>query len=313
MTFMHSLTAALRVVMEYLRPRAARLRTVAPERLLLLAALLFVAVLWWWAYAVQPRPLRVVVFAVGKGDAILIQAPGDRAVLIDGGSSNLPRVGEQVLAPNLSLQGIHQLDAVIATHPDSDHVNGLSAVFDAMPVRRFLCPWRSADNACYQQLCAQAAARGIPRHTLRAGDRINLGPEVRLRVLAPENVPPSDDADTNNASLVCLLEYRHARMLLTGDLETAGEEALLQRHVDLHADILKVAHHGSRNGSGDAFLAAVRPTWAVISAPGTAEHPHRETLARLQRHGIHVLRTDVQGQLILTTDGDGWRIHPYRQ
>ncbi|HEY3378561.1 MAG TPA: ComEC/Rec2 family competence protein [Armatimonadota bacterium] len=300
----------------YLTSWLARLRAIAPERYLLLVCLAVAIAAWACAASMLPRPLEVTAFDVGKGDAFLIRSPSGRTVLIDGGSSSVPGVGAHVLAPNLLLHHVRRLDAIILTHPDSDHVNGLADVVAALPVGMILDPELPSEGTEYRRLMELARDKAIPCYRVRAGARINLSAHTTLQVLAPvDPLLSGTTSDSNNNSVVCLLQYGQARMLFTGDLEHAGEEALLARAPDLHADVLKVAHHGSRNGSCAAFLDAVRPSLAVISCPGgeMSEHPHRETLARLRERQISIARTDVGGELRLTTWGNGWRITPFRR
>lgn len=304
-------------MVERLKEWISWLRKIAPERYLLLALLACAVLLWTWACFALPRPLEVTAYAVGKGDAFLIRAPSGRTVLIDGGSSDVPDVGERLLVPNLMLQHIRRLDAIIITHPDSDHLNGLASVLEAIPVGMLLDPeLPGSEGTAYQQLLETAKQRHVPRYRLRAGARINLGNRAQLRILAPgRDLLGGTTSDANNNSVVCRLEYRRASMLFTGDLEMEGEQAVLEAQRDLHADILKVAHHGSRTGTSDAFLDAVRPAWAVISAPGgeRGEHPHLETLSRLRARQITILRTDVSGQIRLRTFGNGWHVTTYRR
>jgi len=225
-------------------------------------------------------------------------------------------MGERVLAPNLLLLGVHRLDAIIVTHPDADHVNGLPAVIAAVPVKRLLDTGYAEGGTVYQQVVDICAQRRIPRITIRAGQRLNLGDGARLHILAPEaTFLHNTAADTNNNSLVCLLEFGGTRMLFTGDLEHAGETALLARRYDLRADILTVAHHGSRNGTSDALLDAVCPKQAIISSRGDqfGQHPHPETLRRLSARDIRIWRTDLQGQIRLSSDGRQWQSTTFRR
>ena len=302
--------------MDRLRTLLTWLRKIPPERYLLLALLLLAGALWWWAAVLLPRPLAVTAFAVGKGDAFLIRAPGGRTVLIDGGSSDIPNVGPQLLVPNLMLEHVRRLDAIMLTHPDSDHINGLPAVMEAMPVGMLLDPeLPQTEGTEYQQVLETATRRQIPHYRLRAGMTVDLGAGATLRILAPgETLMSGTVSDTNNNCVVCLLAYRQSTMLFTGDLETPGEQSLLANQPDLHADILKVAHHGSRNGTTDAFLDAVHPSIALISCPGGTQssHPHAETLARLRAHHVQILRTDVSGQIRLSTYGHGWQTTTFR-
>lgn len=294
----------------------ARIRQIAPERFLLIALALVAVGLWIFAVTARPQPVEVIAFAVGKGDALLIREPAGRTVLIDGGSSDIPDVGKRVLVPNLFLHHVRQLDAIIISHPDSDHVNGLAEIIQAVPVKMILDPEIPSESAPYQQVIELAEQQGIPRYRIRAGDRLHLSKRTMLRVLAPgETLLGGVQPDTNNNSVVCMLECRRARMLFTGDLEAEGEQALLAQQLDLRADVLKIAHHGSRNGTSEDFLTAVNPYNAVICCPGGNEHPHADVLARLRAHGTRILRTDVYGQMRLTTDGVEWQVstvHPGR-
>ncbi|HOF87496.1 MAG TPA: ComEC/Rec2 family competence protein, partial [Armatimonadota bacterium] len=289
-----------------------RIRTVAPERYVLLGLLLAAAALWTAILLLPPPALEVTAFAVGEGDALLIRAPSGRALLIDGGSRTLPDVGARVLAPNLLLAGVRKLDAILITHPDSDHINALPAVLNTLPVDMLLDPDLPCETDTYRRLLAKAEQKRVPRYRVRAGDTLNLGSGVQLRILAPAEQLVGGGEDNEN-SVVCLLEMKNARMLFTGDLEGAGETALLERGADVRADVLKVAHHGSRNATSEAFLAAVDPTWALISTRGDASRDLAPVMARLRKRGVQVLRTDAHGQIRLRTDGQRWRVTTFLQ
>jgi len=292
----------------------ARLRRVAPERLLLIVLALIALGLWWWAVRMLPRPLEVTALSVGDGDAYLIRAPSGRCIMLDGGSRSRTDIGVEVLVPNLLLLGVRRLDAVIISHPDADHLNGLPDVIDALPVARVLDPDIPNDNTGYQQVVEMCKAKGIPRYPLRAGQQITLDRQTRLRVLAPgPQLLSGTSSDTNNNSLVCMLEFGRSRMLLTGDLEAEGEALLLSRSRDLRADVLTAAHHGSRTGTSEALLDAVQPRIVIISSSGSEDHPHLQTLRRLREHGVSILRTDVHGRIRLRSDGKTWRVATLRK
>lgn len=291
------------------------LRARPPEHLLLMVLAVLAVGLWWSAISLLPRPLEVVGLAVGDGDAWLIRTPSGRCVLWDGGSRSMSDVGERVLVPNLLLLGVHRLDAIIATHPDSDHVNGLPAIIDALPVARLLDPAQPDESTAFRQVTDLCLAKGIPRFPLRAGDVVHLDRHTRLRILAPGPVLlTGTNSDTNNNCLVAVLEYRGVRMLFTGDLEAEGEQALFARKPDLRAQVMTVAHHGSHTGTTGVLLDAVHPELACISARGdlAGRHPDPGVLARLRARGIAVLRTDVHGQLRLRSDGRQWSYTTYR-
>lgn len=301
--------------MNNVRKFLVRIRKIAPEQYVLALLLLVAVLLWLLVYLQSPRPLAVIAFTVGKGDALLLRGPAGETVLLDGGSSDIPQLGERYLVPSLLLNHISSLDAIIITHPDSDHINALPAVLDAMPVKRIFSNGQSNESSVFQLMVLLAKRKGIPWVNLREGDRLHLGNEVTLNVLAPTIATlTAFPTDTNNNSVVCALHYRQTSMLFTGDIAATGEETLLASGEPLQVDILKVPHHGSRFGSSNAFLTAVAPKMAVISCPGgeQGEHPSKDTVARLRAHNIDVLRTDVAGEIYLTSNGTRWQVHTYR-
>jgi competence protein ComEC len=154
---------------------------------------------------------------------------------------------------------------------------------------------------------ARLAEAGVPRHAVRAGDRLDLGDGIVLEVLhPPEQFMTGTDSDGNNNSLVLRLTWGDAEFLLTGDIEAEAEKLLLGSAQDLSADLLKIAHHGSGGSSSSEFLSAVAPAYAVISvgADNRFGHPDEAVLERLADLGYAtVLRTDEEGTVEFTTDG----------
>lgn len=283
----------------------------------MLGLLIIAVALGGTVYAAWPRPLTITALAVGDGDCLLVRTPAGRTLLIDGGSRSQYDVGEQVIVPNLCLLGVKRLDAVIITHADSDHVNGLPAVLRAVPVGMLIHPDMPEAVGAYQHLLATAQEAKIPCRVARRGARLRLDDDVTFEILHPRAALLENTVSDENAnSLVGMLQYRKTRMLCTGDLTLEGEQALLATRDHLQADVLKVAHHGSRGSTSDAWLERVHPRYALISGQGTdgrpgttAEHPHPELLARLRRHHVTMYRTDMQGCVTLRTDGRQWRMH----
>lgn len=227
--------------------------------------------------------LRVTVLDVGQGDAIVIEAPDGRTVLIDAGPGGPFRldVGERVVAPFLWNRGILALAGALVTHEDADHAGGMPAVRRLLRVRGECTPAALAAGPC--------ALGG-----------------ARLTRLVPRALPPAGrPRRANEASLVLRLDYGRFALLLVGDLEAAGEAALVDAGLPLAATVLKVGHHGARTSTTAGFLDAVRPTVAVISvgARNPYGHPDAGVLARLAAAGARVWRTDRHGAVILETDG----------
>ena len=273
----------------------------------------------------SPR-LEALFLDVGQGDATLLRLPNGRHILIDAGvRSPFSDQGERTVVPHLERYGIHQLDAVVMTHADADHIGGLPNVLKSVQVQRLIHNGQTKDNEIWSELTQTADSLDIEQQIVRAGDQLDLDPSVRIRVLGPTTTPePGDDA--NDASIVLLIEYRQTRWLLTGDAETAAEADLVARYGTLlRADVVKVGHHGSRTSSSPALVAAVRgtstsstpvrivsdtsaygPDYAIVSVAKRNRYglPNAEPLMRWQSAGAEVLQTADEGAIWLKSDGE---------
>ncbi len=244
---------------------------------------------------------ELVMLDVGQGDAILLR-DGRRALLVDGGGWERGDLGGRVLLPALAALGVRGLDGVAMTHPDRDHCAGLVDVAAYVPVREV---WIGPDwqaSGCAGDLLTLP---GPALRVLWAGERAALG-RWRLTALHPE--PGERHGEENDHSLVLLAEAEGTRVLLTGDVEEWAEHRLVSEWGErLRADILKVAHHGSRTSSGAAFLDAVHPRLALISAgPNNPyHHPSSTVLERLAERHIPTLRTDRHGMIRVRIEGAG--------
>jgi len=245
----------------------------------------------------EPRPpVSLTLLDVGQGDAILLR-DGGRAVLVDGGGWRHGDFGGRVLLPALLGEGVRRLDAVLLTHPDSDHCHGLEQVSSYLPVTEVWLAPQWAGDRCADELAATPGARVV---RLAAGGRLRVG-RWRLAVLHPA-WPRAPDrlvapGEHNRLSLVLRAAAAGRCAVLTGDLDRTGERAVVARGGDLGCDLLKVGHHGSKTSTGPELLAAVRPRLALVSAGrgNPYGHPAAEVVARLERAGVTLLRTDRQG------------------
>jgi competence protein ComEC len=252
---------------------------------------------------VPPPPtaaVEVVLFDVGQGESILLR-DGDRTALVDGGGWRHGDFGGRVLLPALLAEGVRRLDAMVLSHPDSDHCRGLVDLASYLPVAEVWTPpgWRG--DPCADAL---TATPGAVERQLVAGDRLRLG-RWRLAVLHP---PAGEGRGRNERSLVILAAAEGRRLLLTGDIGVATERLLTHAAgASLAADLLKLAHHGSGGSNGPALLAAVRPRLALVSAgPGNVYgHPAAVVVARLDRARVPLLRTDRHGLVRLTWQRGG--------
>lgn len=250
--------------------------------------------------------LRMSFLDMGGGDSVLVEAPRGIRILVDGGGFHGGGfdVGEKVLTPLLLRKKIRTLDYVVATHPHSDHIGGLASILRNFRVRHFVTGNLFPDYAEFRRLSEAAARTGTSINLWRRGDFHPLARGLHALVLNPPTSGRFEDL--NDSSLVLLLHHGKHRFLLTGDIKKELEEELILSGLPLRADVLKVAHHGSRFSSSLPSLFAIRPRLAVITVgPGAPKGlPSPETLARLNTLGIPVLRTDRQGLVEVRSDGE---------
>lgn len=255
---------------------------------------------------VEPR-LRVTALDVGQGDAILIQTPRGDDILVDGGPDDSVVQG---LERHLALNN-REIELVVLTHPDQDHVGGLPAVARAYKIDRVLQTGvRStsrADRAWVQAIIDE----GSVVETARAGQTFNFG-EVTLRVLWPQTDADLETKERNDTSVVFTLTYGTTDWLFTGDMSSKVEERLVQSQTLTDIDVLKVPHHGSISSSSEAFLDETKPEYAVFSLRKNNPygHPHPVVLRRYEHRGVAIFRTDELGDIQLWSSGQGINITP---
>lgn len=243
-------------------------------------------------------PLEIHFIDVGKADAILIQCEGAFALLDAGTSASGDRVVDY-----LHRMGVNRLEYAIASHPDSDHTGGMAQVLEEIPVSRLvLYPWpgEMRQSSQYRALEEAAVSASVPVLEAAVGESLPLG-GTAFQVLGPLK----KYEETNDSSLVLRLDYQGFSALFCGDIEATAELDLVKSGADLDADLLKVAHHGSAGSSSQRFLEAVSPQYAVISVgPDTSNLPREETLRRLESVGAAIYRTDTDGDLVFSWDGE---------
>ncbi len=258
-------------------------------------------------------PLRIDFLALGQGDCILIRTPNNHTMLIDGGPPRQKR-DPSLLVDYLRAQGIDHIDAMLLTHPQSDHIGALEAVVRHFPVGIFLEGSPDPTHEDYQSLTNQLEQKQVSTHQVKKGHLIQLVPNINLWVLHPAYHLQHPTRDINEHSLVLLLQYRDFDLLLTGDIGASTERFLCQIYENWDVEVLKVAHHGSKNATTPEFLAETRPEFAVIQVGKNAYgHPHEETRYRLYDISAHVLRTDYDGSVQLRTWGSSLQIYTTRK
>lgn len=273
----------------------------------LICSLFILIAVYFWPPSQPPR-CTFSALDVGQGDAILIQTADGQDILIDGGPS--ARVVQSVsrkLGP-----GNRELELVILTHPDSDHLRGLVSVLDRIPVRQLLVSNVESSTETYHAWQLEIAEHQTPVRTVTQGETLSIGNSTTLQALWP----PADWKErgvgtaTNDGSLSFKITCAGSTLVSTGDASESVEEQILQSGIDISATLLKVGHHGSRTSTDHDFLQAVHPDVAVISVGKTNRygHPHPTVLQRLEVEGVRVFRTDQLGPIKLHSDGQGgWR------
>lgn len=247
--------------------------------------------------------LTVAILDVGQGDAIYIESPTGVQVIVDGGPGNA--LLQQL--PKVMPLFDRSIDALVETHPDLDHIGGFVDVVGRYAVGAFVEPGIPKDTEAATVLEQKITDNNIPRYIARRGMTLDVGEGVILEVLYPDrDVSRLNQNIANEGCVVMRLVYGEVSMLLTCDMSAEMEGRVLELEGgELASDILKVAHHGSKYSSTDAFVAAVAPAFAAISvgARNTYGHPAESTLTTLEERGAKVLRTDQEGTIIFKSDG----------
>jgi competence protein ComEC len=237
---------------------------------------------------------------VGQGDAIFIQAP-EKNILIDGGERN------SGVVDYLQNRGVTSLDLVLSTHPHNDHIGGLLAVLENIPVQEVIDPGVVHTTKTFEDYLTLIDALDIKFTIGRAGLTRELGESLTMQILHPADPSASR---LNDASLVTKFTFGKVNFLFTGDAEEKSEARMLRINSPLQSTVLKIGHHGSSSSTSAPFLEAVNPVCAVImvGANNKYEHPHEETLQTLAATGVNVYRTDHHGTITITTDGETFHL-----
>ena len=271
----------------------------------------------WQILETRSDRLRVTFLDVGTGDAILVQAPGNHNLLIDGGGTYDGRfdVGARVVAPVLWDRHIRRFDLVALTHPHPNHARGLVSVLRLFPTEYLLTNGTPMRHGYLRDILTAGERWNTRRHTALNGRREWRWGDLRLTVLSPPSAAeqartPWHPRSENDRSLVMLMQYGEVRILLTGDIQHATEHWLVTHRDDLRADVMQVPHHGSRTSTLPDFVRHVRPRDGIISlgAGNPYGHPHPSVLKTLAEQRVRVWRTDIHGAVTVSTDGSTYEI-----
>jgi competence protein ComEC len=249
--------------------------------------------------------LTVAFLDVGQGDAIFIETPDDVQVLIDGGANNSVL---RVLAEEMAI-GDRDLDVVLATHPDKDHIGGLVDVLQRYDVANIIKTNNKSETSTGEAFALALENENAEIYFAKAGQQLALGASTSILILSPSG--DVRDLESNTSSIVAQLRYGGIEFMLTGDAPISIEEYLSRTFgKDLESEVLKLGHHGSRTSSGEIFLDTIKPEYGVVSAgkDNTYGHPHSEVVENLKKRDINMLNTADSGTIVFKSDGKKvWR------
>jgi competence protein ComEC len=243
----------------------------------------------------QKQEMTVNFLDVGQGDAILI-SQGSKQVLIDGGPNGqvlLEKLGKYIPFWD------RNIEVVIATHPDQDHIDGLIDAMKTYNIGEVIDNSEDSDSQVYKKYLETIREKNIPRLKGQFGMNIKISDNAKLEILNPGENLDNNSEDTNSDSVVSRLTFGENSFLFTGDFPIEKEKELINKNFDLKSEVLKVSHHGSKYSSSNELLEKVAPKDAVISVGKNNRygHPAQETLDRLNSRKIRILRTDQIGDI----------------
>lgn len=249
------------------------------------------------------QPLKIHFINVGQGDSMLIETPGGKNVLIDGGP---PKAGKVVVS-YLEKRNIQSIDLMIATHPDFDHIGGLPEVMENVSVKHIVETGKFHLTKTYATYAATVFVKQIPFTVAKKGDRIDIDPLLQIEILNSS----SDTKDNNPSSLALKLTYDEVDVLLLADVEKAQEKTIMKQ-TDVSAEIVKIAHHGSNTSSSAIFLEEAQPEIAVLtySKENDFGHPAPRVINELRSLTSLIYSTAVFGNIVIESDGKDYVVFP---
>ncbi|WP_255488076.1 ComEC/Rec2 family competence protein [Ornithinibacillus hominis] len=253
----------------------------------------------------QAPKMEVHFINVGQGDSIYIKTPNKKHILIDGGP---PMAGKKVVRYLKGL-GIDKIDLMIATHPDRDHIGGLPAVMKEFKVKEILDSGKLHITRAYANYINEVRKQEIPLKVAKAGKELPIDTLLDIRILNAHG----KHKNNNQSSIALKLSYNDIDFLLLGDIEDAQEKKIAAKY-DVRAEIIKIAHHGSKTSSSENFLELVEPDIAVItySKYNDYGHPVNRVIKKLVEMETNIYSTAVYGDLVIHTEGEDYIIFPQK-
>lgn len=256
--------------------------------------------------AAAPKSIKVHYIDVGQGDSIYIKAPNGEDIVIDGGNKGK---GNAVVS-YLKKQKVDDIEVLISTHPDADHIGGLDEVINAFKVENVYAPKVSNSTQAYKDFLNAVKKKKLTIKTAQAGVKLPVK-DVNAQIVGP--VKTYAKSDLNDWSAVVHMAYKKNTFLFTGDAEAKSEADMIKSKKTLRADVLKVGHHGAKTSTSKNFLNVVKPKYAVISVgKNSYGHPTSQVVNLLKGTKASILRTDQSGTIIITGNGTSYSVKKSR-
>ncbi len=268
------------------------------------------------AYLAKPGDLSVTFLDVGEGLSTVIRTPSGKIIVYDCGTDSwkdATLVGDRITAKYLRSLGVNRIDLAILSHPHADHVSGYASLLHRIPATNVLDIGQPGGSLYYKDFLREVKQSKAKYRIGSTGGKVTLNDGVQLTILHPAK--GKEYANLNEASMVVKLTYKRASFLLTGDATAESESEILGRSGNVRAQVLQVGHQGSAAASSEEWLARVGPKVAVISCGRSNRygHPSPKVLTRLEDVDARIYRTDLDGAVTITTDGEKLRVRTYRK
>ena len=284
-----------------------------PKKILFLSFFLLVVTILYWNFHFRPQGFQAIFIDIGQGDAALLRFPRGKTMLIDGGGfyDHSFDTGKNIIAPLLLKNRICRVDYLVMSHPHPDHFDGLSFIAKTFSIQEFWTNGDSVSDPRFEQLQEILRQNGVALRTLDSAspDRVIQGVRAEFLHPPPDYFPAHHDTNVrlNNRSLVIRFSYENVQCLFAGDIHAAAEKKLLSTGADVSSLVLKVPHHGSLTSCSIPFVKAASPRIAVCSVghQNPFKLPHSQVLQRFRDEGCAVYRTDLDGAVAITADGEG--------
>lgn len=252
---------------------------------------------------VENNLIKIHYIDVGQGDSIFIELPNKKTMLIDAGESSKGKI----VSSYISNLGYYKIDYIVGTHPHTDHIGGLAHIINSFDIGNIYMPKAVSTSKTYENLLNTISQKGLKITTARAGVNIVSESNLNINIVAPNR----EYSDLNNSSTVVKITYGNRKFLFMGDAETKSENDIIS---DVSADVIKVGHHGSDTSSGQSFVNKVNPKYAIIMVGNNNQynHPYQIIIDRWINSGAKVYRTDINGNIIVISDGNSLDINSSR-